>query len=80
MNVCQHYEHLLFDLNIGLSYFVVVVFFQRDEPKMSIGELKLTKPAPEWSATALVGGEFKEISLADYRGKYLVFFFYPADL
>jgi alkyl hydroperoxide reductase subunit AhpC len=47
---------------------------------MSLGDLKLTKPAPEWSAQALVNGEFKEISLADYRGKYLVFFFYPADL
>ncbi|XP_045157641.2 peroxiredoxin-like isoform X1 [Mercenaria mercenaria] len=47
--------------------------------KMSLGELKLTKPAPEWSAQAVVNGEFKEISLADYRGKYLVFFFYPAD-
>ncbi|XP_045157643.1 peroxiredoxin-like isoform X2 [Mercenaria mercenaria] len=46
---------------------------------MSLGELKLTKPAPEWSAQAVVNGEFKEISLADYRGKYLVFFFYPAD-
>jgi len=47
---------------------------------MSVGQLNLQKPAPEWSGTAVVNGEFKDISLADYRGKYLVFFFYPADL
>jgi len=41
--------------------------------------LKLTKPAPEWSGEAVVGGEFKTISLADYRGKYVVLLFYPAD-
>ncbi|KAL4237049.1 Peroxiredoxin-2 [Mactra antiquata] len=47
--------------------------------RMSLGDLKLAKPAPEWSGTAVVNGEFKEISSANYRGKYLVFFFYPAD-
>ncbi|XP_052256670.1 peroxiredoxin-1-like isoform X2 [Dreissena polymorpha] len=46
---------------------------------MSIGQLQLTKPAPEWSSNAVVNGEFQEISLAQFRGKYLVFFFYPAD-
>lgn len=44
-----------------------------------MAQTKLTKPAPEWSGTAVVNGEFKDISLADYRGKYLVFFFYPLD-
>lgn len=46
---------------------------------MSVGNLKIGKPAPEWAGTALVSGEFQDISLAKYRGKYLVFFFYPAD-
>lgn len=39
----------------------------------------LCKPAPAFSGTAVVDGEFKEISLSDYRGKYLVLFFYPLD-
>ena len=39
----------------------------------------VTKPAPEFSADAVVHGEFKKVSLADYRGKYVVFFFYPLD-
>eukprot|EP00121_Abeoforma_whisleri_P015313 Awhi_evm1s14114 len=28
---------------------------------------------------AVVNGDFKKIKLSDYRGKYLVFFFYPLD-
>ena len=27
----------------------------------------------------LLSGQFKEISLEDYRGKYVVLFFYPLD-
>ena len=30
-------------------------------------------------ADAVVGGEFKSIKLSDYRGKYVVLFFYPLD-
>ncbi len=39
----------------------------------------VAKPAPPFKAQALVGKEFKEISLDDYRGKWLVLFFYPLD-
>merc|ERR1712033_139592 len=31
------------------------------------------------SGTAVLNGEFKELKLSDYLGKYLVFFFYPLD-
>jgi len=37
------------------------------------------KQAPEFKAEAVVNGEFKEISLSDYRGKYVLLFFYPLD-
>lgn len=39
----------------------------------------LQKPAPVFKGTAVVDGQFKEISLEDYKGKYVVFFFYPLD-
>ncbi|XP_036878341.1 peroxiredoxin-4 isoform X1 [Manis javanica] len=39
----------------------------------------VSKPAPYWEGTAVINGEFKELKLTDYRGKYLVFFFYPLD-
>lgn len=38
------------------------------------------KQAPDFSATAVVNGEFKEnFKLSDQRGKYVVMFFYPLD-
>ena len=39
----------------------------------------IQKPAPVFKGTAVVNGEFKEISLTDYKGKYVVLFFYPLD-
>jgi alkyl hydroperoxide reductase subunit AhpC len=45
----------------------------------SIGSLQIQKPAPQFTGTALVNGQFKEISLSDYKGKYVVLFFYPLD-
>jgi len=35
--------------------------------------------APAFKGLAVVNGEFKEISLDDYKGKYVVLFFYPLD-
>nr|ARO91386.1 2-cys peroxiredoxin [Rhodochaete parvula] len=35
--------------------------------------------APEFEATAVYDQEFKIVRLSDYRGKYLVLFFYPLD-
>ena len=40
----------------------------------------VTQHAPYFKGTAVVSGEFKEISLDDFKGKYLVLFFYPLDL
>jgi len=40
----------------------------------------VTKPAPDFTAEAVMGDNtIKEISLADYRGKKVVLFFYPID-
>lgn len=40
----------------------------------------VTKEAPEFSAQAVMpDGSFKQVSLKDYRGKYVVLFFYPLD-
>jgi peroxiredoxin (alkyl hydroperoxide reductase subunit C) len=40
---------------------------------------RIQKPAPEWSGTAVVNSGFKNLSSADYKGKWLVLFFYPLD-
>ncbi|XP_053868758.1 peroxiredoxin-2 [Malaclemys terrapin pileata] len=46
---------------------------------MASGKAHVGKPAPSFHATAVVDGAFKEIKLSDYRGKYVVLFFYPLD-
>ena len=35
--------------------------------------------APDFKLTGVVNGEMKDVGLADYKGKWLVFFFYPLD-
>lgn len=42
--------------------------------------ISVSKAAPHFEGTAVVDGEMKEVKLSDYKGKYLVFFFYPLDL
>ncbi len=40
----------------------------------------VTRPVPEWKGMAVMpNGEFKEISSADYKGKWYILFFYPLD-
>lgn len=41
--------------------------------------LQVGQPAPQFSAKAVVGKDFKKVSLADYKGKWVVLFFYPLD-
>ena len=36
-------------------------------------------PAPDFKGTAVVGKDFKEIKLADFKGKWLCLYFYPLD-
>lgn len=40
---------------------------------------QVQKPAPDFAGTAVVDAGFKDIRLADFKGKYLVLFFYPLD-
>ncbi len=46
---------------------------------MAEGCLQVGQLAPDFTATAVYDQEFKEIKLSDYRGKYVVLFFYPLD-
>jgi alkyl hydroperoxide reductase subunit AhpC len=39
----------------------------------------VAKPAPKFSVDAVVGTEFKTVSLDQYKGKWVVLFFYPLD-
>jgi peroxiredoxin (alkyl hydroperoxide reductase subunit C) len=54
-----------------------------EEGKTAPAVARVGLPAPNFSLEAMVGTEpgkeFGRVSLADYRGKWLVLFFYPAD-
>lgn len=40
----------------------------------------VTQPAPEFKAQAVMpDGTFQEVSLSDYKGKYVLLFFWPLD-
>jgi len=41
--------------------------------------LRVGQLAPDFTATAVVNQEFITLKLSDYRGKYVVLFFYPLD-
>jgi len=41
--------------------------------------INVSKPAPDFKMLALVGKELKEVKLEDFKGKWLVMFFYPLN-
>jgi peroxiredoxin (alkyl hydroperoxide reductase subunit C) len=41
--------------------------------------IKINSEAPDFKANAFHEGEIKEVSLSNYKGKWVVLFFYPAD-
>lgn len=41
--------------------------------------IKINEKAPEFKEDAYINNDVKKISLKDYRGKWVVLFFYPAD-
>ncbi|XP_060685840.1 peroxiredoxin-1-like [Hemiscyllium ocellatum] len=47
---------------------------------MTAGKATIGKLAPDFEATAVMpNGQFEQLKLSKYRGKYVVFFFYPLD-
>ncbi|XP_044017090.1 peroxiredoxin-like isoform X2 [Aphidius gifuensis] len=55
------------------------VFKFSTNSKLLASHPQVQKPAPHFSGTAVVNGEFKDIQLLDYRGNYIVLLFYPLD-
>jgi peroxiredoxin 2/4 len=41
--------------------------------------IRVGKPAPNFRVTGVYDQEFFPVQLADYRGKYVILFFYPLD-
>ena len=41
--------------------------------------IKVGKPAPDFTATAYIKGKFANVTLSEYKGKWVVLCFYPGD-
>lgn len=52
---------------------------EKTNHKLQWTKAVISKPAPQWEATAVINGEFTQLKLSDFLGKYVVFFFYPLD-
>ncbi|XP_039277505.1 uncharacterized protein LOC111043674 isoform X1 [Nilaparvata lugens] len=49
------------------------------EATVYVSKAFVTKPAPPWKATAIVNGHVTRLELNDYKGRYVILFFYPQD-
>lgn len=54
--------------------------FRSISTSQRLDRAEVQQPAPNFQGTAVVKNEFKDIQLSDFKGKYLVLFFYPLDL
>ena len=41
--------------------------------------MQVGKPAPDFVTKGYIQGEIKTVKLADYRGKWVMLYFYPGD-
>jgi peroxiredoxin (alkyl hydroperoxide reductase subunit C) len=41
--------------------------------------IRVGEKAPEFKLDGVVEGQFKNVLLSDYKGRWLVLFFYPLD-
>ncbi|CAF1284880.1 unnamed protein product [Adineta ricciae] len=51
----------------------------REPLSLQYNKAQISKPAPSFEGIAVINGEFKEVSLNDFKNKYLVLLFYPLD-
>jgi peroxiredoxin (alkyl hydroperoxide reductase subunit C) len=52
------------------------IFKNKEETAMA---LRIGKPAPEFETNAYEKGEIHKVKLADYRGQWVMLYFYPGD-
>jgi len=50
--------------------------FKKEEVPMSLRPLM---EAPDFETQAFIDGDFKPVKLSDYKGKWVLLCFYPAD-
>lgn len=64
---------------VAVALFLTTGSLSLGDSKKAAQRAKVGETAPPFKVEAVIGSEFKTVSLDDYRGKWLVLFFYPAD-
>lgn len=67
-------------IDVSLLSNIPYFFVSIDSTASRLSAVAVQKPAPHFEGVAVVNKDFKNIKLSDYKGKYLVLFFYPLDL
>ncbi|CAB4068309.1 PRDX3 [Lepeophtheirus salmonis] len=68
--------------SLGTSLTQIKIFYAHERWQLSSHRLsgaRVQCPAPSFAGQAVVDKSFKEIKLEDFKGKYLVLYFYPLD-
>ncbi len=50
-----------------------------NQPGTLLIQARVGQPAPDFEANAFTDGNFKNLKLSDYKGKWVVLCFYPGD-
>ncbi len=53
----------------------ITILLKKEEQRM----IRVGKPAPLFTAPAFYNGQFINVSLDDYKGKWVLLCFYPGD-
>ena len=61
------------------SIFLIIINTYYIKLKFHLNCFKVLRPAPFFSGNAVVKGEFVNLKLSDFAGKYLILLFYPLD-
>jgi peroxiredoxin (alkyl hydroperoxide reductase subunit C) len=55
---------------------LVLTLSFKEDPIMAV---KVGQPAPDFETKAYVDGEIKTVKLSDYKGQWVMLYFYPGD-
>jgi len=79
LTLCKKQESMCYEPSNGVAAYPCESRPSREPLSLQYSKAQISKPAPFFEGLAVINGEFKEISLTDFKDKYLVLLFYPLD-
>lgn len=69
-------DRLYYNKQDQLYWLIVGASFMKGGAHMAV---QVNSPAPAFELSGIVGKSFRKVRLSDYKGKWIVLFFYPLD-